>query len=123
VHYGSLAVADLPIRQGSGCPGFGWVQEGQEVDPGLAPPPITAGMQRGPRAATFSPMRLGRRAKTQDEADEVIDLRERLAPYVGEAAMIDESRLKPENAPATAAPPTRLRSIRVRAYEPRHLAP
>ena len=31
-------VAGLTVRHGMGCPGFGRVQEGQEVDPGHAPP-------------------------------------------------------------------------------------
>jgi hypothetical protein len=58
----------------------------------------------------------------KDEADVVIDLRERLAPYTIEAAVLDEPRPKPERVPALAAPPTRLRPVRAPAYQPRHLA-
>jgi hypothetical protein len=58
-----------------------------------------------------------------DEADEVIDLRERLAPYTGEVAVLDELPLNPERALALAAPPTHLRPVREPSYQPRHLAP
>ena len=69
---------------------------------------------------TFSPMSFGRRARKDDE---VIDLRERLAPYTNEVAVPDELPLNPERAPALAAPPTHLAPVREPSYQPRHLAP
>ena len=68
-------------------------------------------------------MRFGRRAEMEDEADVVIDLRERLAPYTGEVAVLEERRPTPERPLALAAPPTRVRSHQALAYQPRHLAP
>ena len=68
-------------------------------------------------------MRLGRGARRDDEADEVIDLRERLAPYTGDVAVLDERSLNPERAPALAAPPAHLRPVQELSYQPRHLAP
>jgi hypothetical protein len=68
-------------------------------------------------------MRFGRRAKVEDEADQVIDLRERLAPYTGEVAVLDELPQDPERALAWATPPARLRPLRAPTYQPRHLAP
>ena len=65
-------------------------------------------------------MRFGRRAKMEDQ---VIDLRERLAPYTREAAVLDEHPSKHERSPDLAAPPTRPRPLRAPEYQPRHLAP
>ena len=41
-----------------------------------------------------------RGARMDDEADEVIELRERLAPYTGEVAVLDELRLNLSARPA-----------------------
>jgi hypothetical protein len=75
-----------------------------------------------PHLGTFSPMRFGRRAM-DDEADEVIDLRERLAPYTSDVAVLDELPPNPERVPALAAPPAHLHPVRESSYQPRHLAP
>jgi hypothetical protein len=58
-----------------------------------------------------------------DEADEVIDLRERLAPYISEVAVLVELPLSRGRAPALAAPPAHLHPVREPSYQPRHLAP
>jgi hypothetical protein len=58
-----------------------------------------------------------------DEADEVIDLRERLAPYTSDVAVLDELPPNPERVPALAAPPAHLHPVRESSYQPRHLAP
>src|SRR6188768_2527500 len=71
------------------------------------PSPGTAPFPRARHLGTFSPMRLGRRAQMVDQADVVIDLRERLAPYTGDVAVLDEVRVTPESAPTLAAPLTR----------------
>jgi hypothetical protein len=85
-------------------------------------PPQTCPFPHNRHLGTFSPMKFGRRAM-DDEADEIIDLRERLAPYTAEGAVLDELPLNPEHAPALAAPTTDLSPVREPSYQPRHLAP